>query len=78
MGLPFGVWTLDRLVAYLREEKGIAMSRSRMSGIFRNEGLRWRQQEGWYGQRVDPEFAKKRGSSKGFTQTHQKTALSSA
>ena len=57
LGLPFGSWTLDRLVAYLSEEKGIMMGRSRMSEIFRNEGLRWRQQEGWYGQKVDPEFA---------------------
>ena len=40
------------------------MGRSRMSEIFRNEGLRWRQQEGWYGQKVDPEFAEKRASSR--------------
>ena len=76
LGLPFGSWTLDRLVAYLRE-KDVGMSRSRMSEIFRNEGLRWRQQEGWYGQRVDPEFAEKRGSSKSFTPTRPTTALSS-
>ena len=88
LGLPFGSWTLDRLVAYLSEGKGIMMGRSRMSEIFRNEGLRpgdrvkrsrvvplplaagsgnlWRQQvwrsqprsAGWYGRKVDPEFAK--------------------
>ena len=40
LDLPFGSWTLDRLVAYLSEEKGIMMGRSRMSEIFRNEGLR--------------------------------------
>lgn len=78
LGLPFGAWTLDRLVTYLSEEKGISMSRSRMSEIFRHEGLRWRQQEGWYGQRVDPEFAKKRGSSNGFIRHPQKRASSSA
>lgn len=61
LGLPFGAWTLDRLTTYLGGEKGIAMSRSRMSEIFRNEGLRWRQQEGWFGQRVDPDFAQKKG-----------------
>jgi len=78
LGLPFGAWTLDRLVAYLSEEKGIAMSRSRMSEIFRNEGLRWRQQKGWYGQRVDPDFAAKRGLSKSSTPTRPMTASSSA
>ena len=76
--LPFGSWTLDRLVAYLSEKKDIKMSRSRMSEIFRNEGLRWRQQEGWFGQRVDPDFAKKRGSSNGSTPTLPSTASSSA
>ena len=59
LGLPFGSWTLDRLVAYLTEEKGVAMKRSRISEIFRHEGLRWRHQEGWEGSRVDPEFAPK-------------------
>lgn len=78
LGLPFGSWTLDRLVAYLSEEKGVMMGRSRMSEIFRNEGLRWRQQEGWYGQKVDPEFAQKRGSSRSSIPTHPKTVSSSA
>ena len=78
LGLPFGAWTLNRLTAYLSEEKGIAMSRSRMSEIFRNEGLRWRQQEDWFGQRIDPDFAEKRGSSNSSTPTHPNTASSSA
>lgn len=77
LGLPFGAWTLDRLVAYLSEKKDIKMSRSRMSEIFRNEGLRWRQQEGWFGQRVDPDFAQKRGSSNGSIPTRPNTASSS-
>ncbi len=77
LGLPFGAWTLGRLVAYLSEGKGVAMSRSRMSEIFRNEGLRWRQQEGWFGQRVDPDFAEKRGSPHSFAPTHPSTASSS-
>jgi len=61
--LPFGSWTLDRLVAYLNEVKGIAIKRSRISEILRQEGLRWRHQEGWFGERVDPDFAAKRGRS---------------
>jgi transposase len=61
VGLPFASWTLDRLVAYLRECKGIAMKRSRVNEVLLTEGLRWRQQETWFGARVDPNFAAKRG-----------------
>ena len=38
------------------------------------EGLRWRTQETWFGERVDPEFAKKRGSLKRSTPTRLKRA----
>lgn len=72
--LPFGSWTLDRLVAYLTEVKGIAIKRSRISEIFRHEGLRWRHEEGWFGERVDPDFAEKRGPSKPSTLHHPPTA----
>ena len=71
LGLPFGSWTLDRLVAYLTERKGITMKRSRLSELLRDEGLRWRHQEGWFGERVDPEFAEKRGPLKPSTPPHQ-------
>jgi transposase len=63
LGLPFGSWTLDRLAAYLHEAKGIAMKRSRIGEILQAEGLRWRQQETWFGERPDPAFAEKRGPS---------------
>jgi transposase len=63
LGLPFGSWTLDRLVAYLQEEHGIAMRRSRMGELLHAEGLRWRTQETWFGERVDPAFAETRGRS---------------
>ena len=33
LGLPFASWTLDRLAAYLGEDKGIAMKRSRIGEI---------------------------------------------
>ena len=59
LDLPFAAWTLDRLAAYLREQKGIAMRRSRIDEILLREGLRWRRQETWFGARVDPEFAEK-------------------
>src|ERR687890_2881218 len=59
LGLPFASWTLDRLAACLRERKGIAIRRSRIDEILLQEGLRWRRQETWFGERVDPEFAEK-------------------
>jgi transposase len=43
LDLPFKSWTLDRLVAYLSEQKGIAMQRSRLNEVALTEGLRWRQ-----------------------------------
>jgi transposase len=67
LGLPFAAWTLDRLAAYLLEHKGIAMRRSRIDEILLREGLRWRRHETWFGKRVDPEFAEKRGGSRGST-----------
>ena len=67
LGLPFGCWTLDRLQTYLNEQRGIAIKRSRIDEILLAEGLRWREQESWFGQKVDPEFAKKRGASKRST-----------
>lgn len=61
LGLPFASWTLDRLEAYLNEVKGIGIKRSRIDDLLLCEGLRWRQQETWFGERVDPDFARKRG-----------------
>jgi transposase len=61
LGLPFAAWTLDRLAAYLAEAQGIPIKRSRISEVLRAEGLRWRTQEGWFGERPDPAFAEKRG-----------------
>ncbi len=65
--LPFASWTLDRLEAYLNEQKGIAIKRSRIDEILIAEGLRWRKHESWFGERVDPEFAEKRGGSRPST-----------
>ena len=73
LGLPFGSWTLDRLAAYLHEQKGIAMQRSRIGEILQAEGLRWRQQETWFGKRPDPAFAAKRGPSSRSTPRRQRT-----
>ena len=61
LGLPFASWTLDRLEAYLNEVKGIGIKRTRINDLLLREGLRWRQQESWFGERIDPDFAAKRG-----------------
>jgi len=58
---PFGAWTYDRLEAYLNEVAGIPIRRSRIQEVLVGEGLRWREQGTWFGKRVDPEFAAKRG-----------------
>ena len=71
LGLPFASWTLDRLEAYLNESKGIAIKRTRIDDILLAEGLRWRKQETWFGERVDPEFAEKRGSSPASTRSRR-------
>lgn len=74
LGLPFACWTLDRLEAYINDVKGIGIKRSRISEIFIAEGLGWRHEETWFGERVDPDFAQKRGPSKHSTPTHPHTA----
>ncbi len=63
LGLPFASWTLDRLAAHLHEGRGIPIKRSRIGAILQAEGLRWRTQETWFGERPDPAFAEKRGPS---------------
>ena len=74
LDLPFASWTLDRLAAYLHERKGIAIRRSRIDEILLREGLRWRRHETWFGERVDPEFAEKRGASKPSTPPRPRAA----
>jgi len=74
LGLPFACWTLERLAAYLNEERGIAIKRSRIGEILRDEGLRWRSQETWFGERPDPAFAEKRGRSSRSTRRRRRAA----
>jgi transposase len=72
--LPFACWTLDRLATYLAEVKGLPMKRSRIDEVLLKEGLRWRAQETWFGERVDPEFARKRGRSRRSTRSRLRVA----
>ncbi len=74
LGLPFGSWTLDRLVAYVQVTHGITMRRSRMGELLQAEGLRWRTQETWFGERVDPAFAEQRGRSSPAPPSRRRTA----
>ena len=73
-GLPCAGWTLDRLAAYLAEERGIPIKRSRIGAILAAEGLRWRTQEPWFGERPDPAFAAKRGRSSRSTPPRRRAA----
>jgi hypothetical protein len=61
-------------VAYLAETHGITMQRSRIGELLQAEGVRWRTQETWFGERVDPAFAEKRGRSSPSTKPHPPTA----
>ena len=78
LGQPFACWTYDRLAAYLNEVVGLPIKRSRINELLLAEGLRWRQQEGWFGERADPEFAEKRGRSSSSTPLRPPTASSPA
>ena len=73
LDLPFASWTLDRLVVHLTEQ-GVGMRRSRVSEILLAEGLKWRQEETWFGARVDPDFTRKRGRLSGSTPIRRKAA----
>lgn len=57
LGLPFACWTIRRLEAYLNEVKGISIKRSRIDELLLSEGLRWRTQESWFGERAEAAFA---------------------
>ena len=64
LDLGFNCWTFERLAAYVHEHLGLHMKKTRIFEILQEEGLRWRKQETWFGERLDPDFAQKRGPSK--------------
>jgi transposase len=74
LGQAFACWTFERLATYLHETHGLAMSRSRIHEVLQREGLRWRTHETWFGKRVDPDFAEKRGPSSGSTASPRRAA----
>ena len=82
LGLPFACWTLDRLTVYLHErpvEAGgpLPISRAHIDRLLVGEGLRWRKQETWFGERVDPQFAEERGRSSSSAPPRRRAAWSS-
>lgn len=62
--LPFDSWTFERLAIYVHEQLGVQLKKTRIFEILHDEGLRWRKHESWFGARLDPEFAQKRGTSR--------------
>jgi transposase len=78
LGLPFGSWPPDRLAAYLAEHTNVPIRRSRIDEVLVAEGPRWRKRETWFGEKVDPEVAAKRGRSNGSTPPRPKGRRSSA
>jgi transposase len=77
LDLPFGCWTLDRLQYYANEVLAIPIKRARIGQLLLAEGLRWRSQETWFGERVDPAFAEKRGPLSGSIPSRRRAARSS-
>ena len=61
LDLPFGYWSLDRLVEYINQRLGIPISRAQLARVLEAEGLRWYQEKTYFTERPDPDFAEKRG-----------------
>lgn len=61
LGMSFGHWTLDRLVAYVNRHLDIAISRSQLAHVLKQEGLKWYQEKTYFSQSPDPQFVEKRG-----------------
>jgi transposase len=61
LGLAFGHWTLDRLVEYVNQQLGIAVSRSQLGDILQQEGLKWYQEKTDFTDSPDPQLVEKRG-----------------
>jgi transposase len=61
LGLPFGHWTLDRLVEYVNKQLNIPVSRSQLGDILTQEGLKWYQEKTYFTESPDPQFVEKGG-----------------
>jgi transposase len=63
LGYPFEVWTLKRLQSAFKEREGVHLSDSTIWEWLKNEGLRWKRQQSWFGdaEKHDEAFVEKRG-----------------
>lgn len=61
LGVPFGHWTLDRLVEYANTALNIPISRSQLADVLSQEGLKWYQEKTYFSESPDPQFVEKRG-----------------
>jgi transposase len=61
LGLEYTHWTLDRLVEYVNHTLTIPVSRSQLGEILHLEGLKWYQEQTYFTESPDPQFAEKRG-----------------
>lgn len=67
-GLPFAVWTIERLQTALNEETGRLFSTQTIWSWLKKEGLNWRRQQSWLRPELNTpeaveEFDEKRGTS---------------
>ncbi len=72
LGLPFELWTLERLQREFKAREAVHLSDSTIWTWLRDEGLHWKRQQTWFhdAEKHDPEFVEKRGPSSGPTQRH--------
>ncbi len=61
LGQPFGHWSLSRLVQYVQEQLHLTISRAQLARVLEAEGLKWYQEQTYFTERPDPQFAEKRG-----------------
>jgi transposase len=61
LDLELGHWTLDWLVTYVNQTLGIAISRSQLGDVLKQEGLKWYQEKTYFSESPDPQFVEKRG-----------------
>lgn len=78
LGLPFASWTRKRLSDYLAEHCDFRMSETHIGELLQKEGLRWKQQESWFSESLDPHFAEKRGPLSSCTSIRPKASSSRA
>ena len=61
--LELGHWTLDLLTEYVNGVLEIAISRTQLGEVLKQEGLKWYQEKTYFTESPDPQFVEKRGLS---------------